>query len=163
MTKSTKIDLSYTSQCKTDCAKWHGSYLCSLSNTRQCPGSGNMLIQLSHCAIFVHGCYVHKTRSNQSALPIQSHLDDVQYEECNTGKLLHSVSIREYSIGRIRCNKVQYSNPGTVPGDQSLNYAANMALHPHYVTLCNRMGAVPGDQSLNYAMNISTPPTLCHM
>jgi len=38
-------------------------------------------------------------------------------------------------------------NPGAVPGDQSLNNATNMALHPHYVTLCNRMGEVPGDQS----------------
>jgi len=39
--------------------------------------------QLFHCTIFMLSCYMHKARSNQSAPPIQSCLDDV---ECSTGK-----------------------------------------------------------------------------
>jgi len=58
------------------------SYLRSISNTSQCRGSGNLLIsgqKLSQCATFVCGCYEHKAGSNQSAPPIQSHLDVMQY------------------------------------------------------------------------------------
>lgn len=50
---------------------------------------GQMLYE---CANFMCGCYVHKARSNQSALPIQSHLDVVRYGEHNTGKSLYSAS-----------------------------------------------------------------------
>ena len=36
-------------------------------------------------ALFTRGCYVQKPGSDQSAPPIQSHFDDLQYGECNTG------------------------------------------------------------------------------
>ena len=60
-----------------------------ISSARQCSASGNLLIpgqQISNCTIFMCSCYVHKAENNQSALLIQSCLDNMQYGECNTGK-----------------------------------------------------------------------------
>ena len=52
--------------------------------------------QLSHHAIFIHGCHVHKARSNQPALSIQPCLYNVQYGEVQYRRQLYSASVRKH-------------------------------------------------------------------
>ena len=72
-------------------------------DTRQVPGIGNLRIhgrKLSHCAIFMRGCYVYKAGSNQSAPPISHALT-----MCNTLSAIRGIyctpSVLENTIGRI--------------------------------------------------------------
>jgi len=68
------------------------------------------------------GWYVYKAKSDQSAPPIQSRLDDVQYGECNTGKLLHSTSTREYYVlAEYKVDNNCYYASGTRPSNFDLS------------------------------------------
>jgi len=104
--------------------------------------------QPSHCTIIIHGCYVHKVSSTTHSVtpwwhtvdslltaplsymvatstklevpPIQSHLDDMQYGECNTRKHCTSCQL-ENTIGRKRnaLQSVPYGLYSTEPEGKS--------------------------------------------
>ena len=73
-------------------------------DTRQVPGSGNLRIhgrKLSHCAIFMRGCYVYKAGSNQSAPPISHALTTCNMWSAIRGNYC-TLRLLENTIGRIR-------------------------------------------------------------
>ena len=132
--------------------------------------------QLSHWSIFVHGCYVHRARSNQSVPPIRSRaIQGVQYRKVIALYVYWGILLAEYKVYENRFEKrsnfthlnannwqycsneleTHYDNPMII-----LQHSLGIPNPAHFLCGCGRHAYYPLSKSSHFIPLVWQPPLL---